>query len=423
MAEVAAQETDAWIRKGFSLSFLLYAVTCPISQSANYVPLACICLIALYSRLKNKVSFYCPSPVRTLTILWLSAIIWQSFTLLINGAGFSLSPLTRSMSTLPVILLSGIRIDAERRRAIAERAALTLLAVSGIIILLGLIQSATGLSYPFPRQLFHDGKLFGFFGYYIHAGGFFSTLAVFALCLVLFWHTSIKKKAILFILFSILVAGTLISFSRTYYVSLFVTLPLIFLRKDRKAVILGISILLSLVIALYVFSPAMRDRAVSITDLKANSSNVERLYLWRTARDVISDNPFSGIGFRQWGKRATPYLGTYSSEWQFTPASLHHAHNTYLTVAAETGVPGLILFLGFWLYLLYLMLRKTGKITGDTFAAAINLGASYALINLFIGGMFEDNFGKVLNISLIAFLISLSMFVGQNENTETSAIE
>lgn len=418
MAQSFDQGIDTWIGKGLSLSFLLYAITCPISQSANYFPLAFICLIGLYVRIKQHALLDCPTPVKVMIILWLSAIIWQLFTLLSNGQVGSISPLTRAMGILPAILLFDIRIDPKATRTIAERTALTLLTVSGIIIILGLLQRSMGLTYPFPRQLFHEGKLFGFFGHYIHAGGFFGTLAAFSLCLVLFWRTSIKKKTILFLLFSIMVAGTLFSFSRTYFVSLFLTTPLVFLRKDRKTAFGGISLLILLTLSLYFFSPALRDRALSISDLKTNSSNVERLYLWRTARDVIADNPITGLGFKQWRDRVSPYLSAYSTEWQFTPASLHHAHNTYLTIAAETGVPGLLLFLSFWLYLLYLMLKKAAEVSESTLVSAFSLGASFALINLLIGGMFEDNFGKLLNISLITLLISLAFFISSGPKEE-----
>ena len=423
MTHIKDQDNDTFIKNGLSLSLVLYAITCPISQSANYFPMVFICIIAVYIQLKINKSFSLPYTVKIVFGIWLALIIWQSATLLFNGNGWSLSPLTRALSTLPIILLSGLTGDEQWKKNCAIRGFLALLSVSGTIVILGLFQKAAGFTYPFPRQLFHEGKLYGFFGHYIHAGGFFSTLAVFSLCIVLFWHTSVKRKTFLVILFSVLTAGALFSMSRTYYVSLFMTLPLVFLRKNRKTAFLGISLILSLGLILYNFSPGIRDRAISIIDLKKNPSNIERLYLWKAAMDVIQDHPVAGVGFRQWGNRVPPYLDTYTSEWNFSSASLHHAHNAYLTVASETGLAGLLLFLGFWFYLLYLMFRTARKVSGDTLVVALNLGASFALVNLLIGGMFEDNFGKLLNISLIAFLISLAVFVGNNGNKGYSAIE
>jgi O-antigen ligase len=72
---------------------------------------------------------------------------------------------------------------------------------------------------------------------------------------------------------------------------------------------------------------------------------------------MIRANPVAGIGYRQWGEKVSGYSGRYSSEWKFTDASLHHAHNVYLHTAAETGLVGLLLFLAFWLSLAALLFR------------------------------------------------------------------
>jgi O-antigen ligase len=93
--------------------------------------------------------------------------------------------------------------------------------------------------------------------------------------------------------------------------------------------------------------------------------------------------------------------------WKFTEAALHHAHNLYLTVAAETGIVGLFMFMVFWAYLLMAIWRCTSSSPGGSFGNALALGTFFGLVNFLIGGLFEDNLGKWMNISLISFLSGL----------------
>lgn len=217
----------------------------------------------------------------------------------------------------------------------------------------------------------------------------------------------------------ILLLGTVLTLSRTYFVSLAITLPLILLRKKVGTAVLGIAAISLLFFLAAVSLPNVKGRTLSILDLKSNPSNVERLYLWRVAGDMIRDHPVAGVGFKQWSERVSDYTGIYASEWKFSEASFHHAHNVYLTVAAETGLVGLFFFLAFWLYLLFLTVRTASVFRNDSFVRALNLGASYVLINLLIGGAFEENFGTLPIMHLLAFILTLSFFVTA-ENREAT---
>ncbi len=421
MMSVDNQRVNSYLFYGLSASLILYALTCPISRSANYFPLASLSLFALVIWLKGKERFRVSGPLIWLGGLWLSLMAWRSVTIYVNGGGFTLSPMLKTFNVLPIFFLYGLPCDAEWKKRQSSNALFVLLSVTSATIILGLFQKMFGIDYPLPEQPFQAGKLMGFVGYHIHAGGFFSTLAVLAICLILFWQTSQGTKIFLSVLLSILGLGLLFSMSRTYYVSLIVTLPFIFVRKSLKATFIGTVAVLLLVITALTLSPSIRERTLSIADVKKNPSNVERLYLWKVARDMIADNPVAGVGFKQWGENLYRYKDKYAAEWQFTPAALHHAHNVYLSVAAETGIVGLALFLVFWLYLLYLMFMTARKASPGSFAKAVTLGASFALINLLIGGMFEENFGSTLvNIFLISYLIALSFFVVTVEKRDIS---
>lgn len=407
---------ERYIRYALSISLFLYAFICPVSKSATYFPLYTAVISAIFIWLEAQYRSLFLSELKWLFILLLFLVSWQSITIYINGNEIILSPVTRALKLLLIFFLSGLPCDKNWKINTAKNTIITLFIVTSVIVVLGIYQDISGIVYPFPVQPFSDGKLLGFFLHHIPAGGFFSILAVLSASFFLFWRTSIRIKIIIGILFFILLSGTLLTLSRTYFISLIITIPLILLRKSLKVTTLSVIALLLFISITMIYSPSIKDRALSIFDLKNNPSNIERLYLWKVAIDMIKDHPVTGIGFKQWREKVSEYSSKYSSAWKFTSASLYHAHNVYLHVAAETGLVGLFFFLSFWLYLLYLTFHTAYIYSNDSFIRALNLGTSYALINLLIGGLFEENFGTHSIIFLISFIIALSFFVTNPKN-------
>jgi putative inorganic carbon (hco3(-)) transporter len=68
-----------------------------------------------------------------------------------------------------------------------------------------------------------------------------------------------------------------------------------------------------------------------------------RYNIWRIARVIISENPVSGIGLGNYplaNAMTAPRVGVPDAALGF-----RDTHSTYLNVAAETGIPGLALFM------------------------------------------------------------------------------
>ncbi len=81
-------------------------------------------------------------------------------------------------------------------------------------------------------------------------------------------------------------------------------------------------------------------RGVDIND--ANYAVLERLAHWQAAVEMAKDNIWTGVGFGNY----EPAYGDYALiNW---PYPLGHAHNYYLNILAEIGVPGLIAYLFLW---------------------------------------------------------------------------
>ena len=81
-------------------------------------------------------------------------------------------------------------------------------------------------------------------------------------------------------------------------------------------------------------------RGVGIND--ANYAVLERLAHWQAAGEMIRYHPWTGVGFSNY----EPVYSQYAlMNW---PIALGHAHNYYLNVAAELGVPGLVFYALLW---------------------------------------------------------------------------
>lgn len=121
-----------------------------------------------------------------------------------------------------------------------------------------------------------------------------------------------------------------------------------------------------------------------------NYAVIERLAHWQAALNMGRDNVWLGVGFGN-------YDATYETyrliNWKF---SLGHAHNYYLNVLAETGIIGLIAYMGVLISLLIITWRTTRQ-HPDTLAriTAIGLLGSWVYLmthsmtdNLYVNNVF-----------------------------------
>lgn len=395
---------------GLTLSVFagLYALTVLLSHSAAYIAVAGLGIfaIAVWHRTGGAATAF--TRLRIPLISLCLFLVWEILSRVINGRPFILAPFDDVPVMFAALLLYRLAFEPEQKKSAAVAALFILAAASTLVVLLGIFQQLTGLTYPFPKQPMREGKLYGFFRYYMQAGCTFSTLAIFFSSLALFWETTRTRRILLGIAAAFMMAGTLMTFARTYFLSLLASLLIICTRKSLRAAAVGAGTIAVVITIVFVLFPPLRERAFSIADIHRHPSNQERIYLNLIALDIIADHPVAGIGQREWEYAAEAYSAPYKKDWTFSPALLAHAHNVYLTVAAETGLIGLALFLTFWLSVAILLLRKPpGRKGGMSWS--FSLGTGFALVNLFIGGLFDESLRRPLSFLLIAFLISVTL--------------
>ena len=115
-------------------------------------------------------------------------------------------------------------------------------------------------------------------------------------------------------------------------------------------------------------------RGVGIND--ANYAVIERLAHWQAALEMFRHSPWTGVGF---GCYEPAYADFALINW---PIPLGHAHNYYLTVAAETGLIGLVAYLFLWGAVFWQTWRATRRTRGLLRGVAIGLLGTWTQLSV-----------------------------------------
>ncbi len=167
-------------------------------------------------------------------------------------------------------------------------------------------------------------------------------IMIIPLSISLFWYTKKAHKKLIFLATSaILSLALVLTLSRGGWLG-FAFSALIFVILVEKRLLLSI-IPVSLA-GIFLLPQSILNRIISIGNF-ADSSNAYRLKMWEITLDIIRDNPIAGVGFGH-----LPFKETFESYIRTMPT--YHAHNTYLEIAAELGIPGLLAFL-FLLFVIF----------------------------------------------------------------------
>lgn len=255
----------------------------------------------------------------------------------------------------------------------------------------------------------------------------------------LVYYTFIHKQPIVYrtFLFSLLllfIAAAFLSYSRAAWVSLLVAAVVYIVIRIRPKKIYIISSLLVLAIAGFL----MRDPIVnslssnkevslkedlathlrSVTNVRTDVSNTERLNRWKCAWKMFLDKPLLGFGPGTYQF----FYGAYQNRKDITVISTFsgnkgHAHSEYLNYLCEEGLPGFLIFFTLLIMVCYravkLIYRQNNKQLKNI-SIVIFLGLITFFVHSFFNGFIEtDKMAMPFFVSLAA-IISLDV---SSENT------
>jgi len=145
-------------------------------------------------------------------------------------------------------------------------------------------------------------------------------------------------------------------------------------------------------------------------------SDTGRWQLWKNAISIVRQRPFLGVGARQYAEanatlsdlaKARIEAGLGMIPWQ-------RAHNAYVSVAAETGVGGFVVFMSLLLLNLGVVLRLVGRaqaLAGGEDLAALARALAISLVGYMVSAFFlTAEYQAVLYLN-IGFTVGLRKLV------------
>jgi len=229
-----------------------------------------------------------------------------------------------------------------------------------------------------------------------HIAAFFWELTL-PIAVILF----LKTKRKLFLLASILIFFALIfTFSRGAYIALsvglFVFLLHFFLKNPlalaSKKTLFALLITVSIVfVGIKTFGEPLLNRLKSSFDMH-EGSNEGRFAMWQEGIRVFSEHPASGVGLGNFPLEVKP-----SAEYR-EPI---YAHNTYLDIAAETGIFSVLFWIA-WLTGLAVTFLHRSK-TDPVFIAGV-----YAILLFSVHALFDTPLYSVHTLPLLCILFGLA---------------
>jgi O-antigen ligase len=192
-----------------------------------------------------------------------------------------------------------------------------------------------------------------------------------------------------------LAAALALTLTRNAWIgALAATTCLLALRQPRLALVVPALVLVAVVAA-----PAgVRDRALSIFDPN-DPSNRDRVQMLGMGVQMVRDHPLLGVG-PDMVKEVYPRYRPPDAVHPTNP----HLHNVPMQIAAERGLPALVLWLGF-VSAAFVGLLRLFRASEHRSLAAAGLAA---VVAMFSAGLFEYNFGDSEFLMLFLGLISLA---------------
>ncbi len=159
------------------------------------------------------------------------------------------------------------------------------------------------------------------------------------------------------------------------------------------------------------FYGTITSRIESIGFSETGSS--KRSLIWNSAIDFIKKHPFTGGGYGNWKINSIPYETTFQPGFGIAK----HAHNDFLEIAADTGIPGALIYLALFVCLGFYALKIIASKSASMDTKMMITAAALALSAYFIDSLFNFPLERP-NIQILFAFIAAIIVVLYFENTQ-----
>ena len=187
-----------------------------------------------------------------------------------------------------------------------------------------------------------------------------------------------------------------VTYTRNAWIGTFLAVCLLLAIRNWKLVLIAPVVA---AIALVVAPGQVQNRARSIFDT-SDPANRDRIVMWKIGADMIRDHPVFGVGPEMIQERYVEYRVKYP---EAVNEQNPHLHNVPIQIAAERGLPALMIFLWFVIVAARDLWRQIrARIAMDVAGAGLA-----ALIAMLAAGLFEWNFGDSEFLMLLLGMLTL----------------
>jgi O-antigen ligase len=371
----------------------------PALPAAPLERAACLVLLAFAAAL--QISIAAADILLTIvTLLWISLLVRNHerveypkmfWPLAAYGVAtlvasvFSVDPRVSIVASKQLVLL--VIVPLSYRLFKGRRALLA----TDVIITVGALSAAFGIIQYLILNYDNLGRRpQGTLGLYMTYSGLLMLVTCAAVSRVMFARSGRAWAALVLPALLLALAFT---FTRSAWVGVSVGLAILFILRDLR--LLG---LLPIAFAAFVFTaPAsLSARLYSTINLK-DPSNADRVAMIKSGWHIIKDEPLTGVG-PDMIKEVYPHYRVEGAVNQLNP----HLHNVPLQIAAERGIPALIV----WIWFIATLVRDFWRLRRSDQPSLSNAGLA-VIGAMLAAGLFEYNFGDSEFLMLFLVLVTL----------------
>lgn len=376
--------TLGWLpAPGFPIAALFAGaalILAPILPTMAVLALVCLCMgLSLLRLASDRDTAIAPSPLNVHIALHALVILWSTAAS-VNLRG---SLLPGMLTVAFVLFFYGVTSSGLEKHL--DKVLWLLLAAGVGVSLYGFYQAC------FPERygdVWTDTDLFSAITFRVYSTlanpnvlGEYLLLMIPIACAMLFSADNWSKRIAALIAAGIMGVCLILTYSRGCYLGLLFAAAVFLVLLDRRFLFLGI---IAVALCPLYLPDSVISRFASIGNMTDTSTSY-RVGIWLGSLAMLKDFGFSGVGY---GSEA---FNTIYPAYAMHSISAQHAHNLFLQILCDSGIVGLLVFLGLIVSFCRMMLTAI-RHTSDARARILQIGGISAVSGFLVQSLTDYTF-------------------------------
>lgn len=374
------------------IELAFYLLLCFVAFSISLVEITVVVMIVFWSLrmiLTRDLKSLNTLPVK----LFLAYFLWVILSCF-NSAYFSESfrGIFKAAEAGMVFLVAATSLKKDR---VLKRSLYVLIVSVSLICVNGIIQHFIGYDLIRHRTLTPFDYLRRISSSFVHPndfGGYLVVMGIFFLAVLMSKGRRLWERAAVSAAFLISMVSLFLTRSRGSWLAFVIALLVLGWIKSKK---LFAVIVVLLMIGFMMLPLTVKQGIYELGDLSEGTS-WERLMLWKGAVNMIKVHPVLGFGVNTYSRNFPAYKPPEYPD-------VRYAHNSYLQMASEIGVVGLVLFLIFLASVFWISIRRMKEME-DPERKNFVLGLSAGLIGFAANSAVDTHLYSV-TLSVMFYLL------------------